>query len=67
MMYLYRGIMLITVHGCLCLQQFDAILSHFQAKGNMFRAPAYLVFFEDWHFTAFFVVHEWRYNYNFET
>ena len=38
--------MLITAHGCLYLQQFDAILSCFQAEVNILHAPAYLVFSE---------------------
>lgn len=46
--------MLIPVYECFCLRQFDAILSCFQAEGNVFHAPAYLVSFEVYHFTFLF-------------
>lgn len=51
--------MLITVYECLYLQQFDAILSCFQAEVNVFDLPAYLVFFEVYRFTSLYSMYEY--------
>lgn len=47
--------MIITVYKCLDVQQFDAILSCFQAEVNIFHTPAYFVLFEVYHFTSSFM------------
>lgn len=46
-----------SISMVLYLQQFDAILSCFQAEVNIFHAPDNLVFFEFYHVTSTFIVH----------